>query len=85
MDLVLTPDEEWLVTANATSGTVSLVRVSTGQVVSEIACGEEPTGLAISADGRTVAVVTRAQAESWRVFALGGGQVAGGRTAEAWI
>jgi len=59
VDLVLTPDEEWLVTANATSGTLSLVRVATGLVASEVACGEEPTGLAISADGRIVAVATR--------------------------
>lgn len=59
VDLVLTPDEKWLVTANATSGSLSLASVSSGQVVSEVSCGEEPSSLAISADGRTVAVTAR--------------------------
>jgi DNA-binding beta-propeller fold protein YncE len=71
VDLVLTPDEEWLITANATSGSVSLARVSTGQVVSEVACGEEPTSLAISADGRAVAVAVR-RAGDLALFAIDG-------------
>src|SRR5438132_1222281 len=33
VDLVLTPDEKWLLTANQTSASVSLVRVATGEVV----------------------------------------------------
>jgi len=71
VDLVLTPDEAWLVTANATSGTLSLVRVSTGQVISEVACGEDPTSLAISADGRTVVVAVR-RGGDLAVFKLNG-------------
>jgi DNA-binding beta-propeller fold protein YncE len=74
VDLVLTPDEEWLVTANATSGTLSLVHLKTAEVVSEVACGEAPASLAISADSRTVAVAVR-RAGELAFYTLGDGRL----------
>jgi YVTN family beta-propeller protein len=56
VDLVLSPDEASLVVVNQTSDTVSLVDVAKGQVTAELPCGHHPSGIAISADGRRVAV-----------------------------
>ncbi len=56
VDLVLAPDESLLITVNQTSDTVSLVDVAQGKVTAELACGHHPSGVAISADGRRVAV-----------------------------
>jgi len=56
VDVVLTPDEAWLVTANQNSGTVSLVDLRTLQVADEVACGRQPAGLALAPDGRRVLV-----------------------------
>jgi len=56
VDLVLTPDEQWLVTANQTSSTISLVRVDTGEVAHEVPCGRRPAALAITAEGQKVLV-----------------------------
>src|SRR5262245_10584729 len=56
VDLVFTQDEKWLLTANQTAGTVSLVHVVTGEVVSEVPCGKRPTAIALTPDGRTVLV-----------------------------
>ncbi len=56
VDLVLTPDEQWLVTANQTSDTVSLVQVATGKVGAEASCGKRPTAVALTPDARKVLV-----------------------------
>ncbi len=56
VDLVLTPDGAWLVVANQTSGTVALVRTTDGRVTSEAPCGERPSAVALSPDGRRVYV-----------------------------
>jgi YVTN family beta-propeller protein len=56
VDLVLTPDEKWLLTANQTSDTVSLLRVSDGAVVAEVGCGKHPSAIALTPDGRRVLV-----------------------------
>jgi DNA-binding beta-propeller fold protein YncE len=56
MDVVLTPDGKFAVTANRTAGTVSLVDLVAGKVVSEVATDREPFALAMSGDGKTVAV-----------------------------
>lgn len=45
-DLALSADEKWLVTVNETSHSLSLVDVDAGSVVSEIAAGRRPIGLA---------------------------------------
>jgi YVTN family beta-propeller protein len=56
VDVVLTPDERYLLTANQTSATVSLVRLDTGKVVAEVPCGARPSALALTPDGRTLLV-----------------------------
>ncbi len=56
VDLVLTPDERWLLTANQTANSVSLVRVSDGVVVAEAACGKHPSAIALTPDGRRALV-----------------------------
>jgi YVTN family beta-propeller protein len=56
VDLVLTPDERLLITANQTSASLSLVNVVTGKVIAETPCGEHPTALAMLPGGRRVLV-----------------------------
>ncbi|HWB13119.1 MAG TPA: cytochrome c peroxidase [Pirellulales bacterium] len=56
VDLVLSPDEASLIVVNQSSDTVSLVDVAKNQVTAELACGHHPSAIAISADGRRVAV-----------------------------
>jgi YVTN family beta-propeller protein len=63
VDLVLSPDENWLVTANQTSHTLSLVDVAAGSVVDELAVGRKPTGLAVLPGGFRVAVTCRDSGE----------------------
>ena len=65
VDVVLTPDEQWLVTANQTSGTLSLVEIASGRVAAEVACGRRPSAIAITADGRTVLATARDSGELW--------------------
>jgi DNA-binding beta-propeller fold protein YncE/mono/diheme cytochrome c family protein len=57
VDLRLSQDEEWLVTANQTADTVSLVEVASGRVAREIACGAHPSALA--SHGETLLVTCR--------------------------
>jgi YVTN family beta-propeller protein len=54
VDLILTADEQWLLTANQTSNTVSLVDLSSGKVRAEVPCGRRPSALALTPDGKTV-------------------------------
>lgn len=56
VDVVLTSDEQHLLTANQTSDTVSLVHVASGRVVSEVACGHRPSALTLTPDGARVLV-----------------------------
>jgi YVTN family beta-propeller protein len=56
VDLVLTADEQWLLTANQTADTVSLIRTATGEVVAEVPCGRRPSALTLTPDGRRVLV-----------------------------
>ncbi len=56
VDLVLTPDERYLITVNQTSASLSLIEVATGRVVQEVPCGEHPTAIAITPDGSRVLV-----------------------------
>ena len=46
------PAESRLVTANQSSGTVSLVDLEQRTVLDEVACGARPTAVSASADGR---------------------------------
>lgn len=63
VDLALSPDGRWLLTANAAAGTVSLVDVVPGRVVDEIDVGLRPVAVAHAGPGRFV------------VTTLGGGDV----------
>ena len=45
-----------LITANQTSGTVSLVDTATRKVLHELPTGDKPAGIAVSADGKTAVV-----------------------------
>jgi DNA-binding beta-propeller fold protein YncE len=50
VDVVVSADETWLVTANQDASTLSLVDIAGGRVLSEIPCTKRPTALALSAD-----------------------------------
>jgi DNA-binding beta-propeller fold protein YncE/mono/diheme cytochrome c family protein len=56
IDLVLGPQDAWLVTVNQTSDSVSLVRTADGRVLDEEAMGDHPVGIALMPDGKTVLV-----------------------------
>jgi YVTN family beta-propeller protein len=56
VDLALTPDEQFLLTANQAARTVSLVRLADGRVTAEAPVGERPSAVALTPDGRTALV-----------------------------
>ena len=56
VDVALTSDERWLLSANETSGTVSLIDVAAGKVAAEIEVGGKPAFVTISADDRRALV-----------------------------
>lgn len=56
VDLALSPDGSWLVTANETSNSVSLVSVTDRKVLDELFIGEHPAFVALCPDGQTVLV-----------------------------
>jgi YVTN family beta-propeller protein len=58
VDLVLCADETRLLTVNQISNSVSLVDVAVGKVLSEAPVGQRPSGLALTPDGKRLAVGT---------------------------
>lgn len=52
VDCVLSQDDKWLFTANQTSGTISVISLAENKVIQEIACGQRPSNLAITPDGK---------------------------------
>lgn len=58
VDFAFTPDGQFLVTANQSSDSVSLVGVATGAVASEMPCGRRPCAVVVTPDGRRVLVST---------------------------
>ncbi len=58
VDLALSQDGRWLVTANETSGSVSLVGTAQGKVVDEIRLGDHPADIVCCPDGQHVLVTT---------------------------
>jgi DNA-binding beta-propeller fold protein YncE len=73
VDLVLTPDGKRLITANQTSNTISLVDLEAGIVLQELACGDRPAGLALSADGGTLLATAQYGGEVYRYALSEGG------------
>lgn len=71
VDFVLGPDERWMVVANQTSHTISLVDLTSGQVLQELPCGRRPTALALESDGKHVLVTASYSGELIR-FAVDG-------------
>lgn len=74
VDLVLTPDQQWLLTANQTADSVSLVRLATGEVVAEVPCGRRPAALTLTPDGRRV-LVTATHSGELTVLGLADGKL----------
>ncbi len=56
VDVVVSPDGRWLVTANETSDSISLIDVKSETVVDELSCPGKPAGLAFCLDGNSIAV-----------------------------
>ncbi|MEX0679630.1 MAG: cytochrome c peroxidase [Pirellulales bacterium] len=56
VDLALSPDGRWLVVANQTADSLSLVRTADGEVVAEVACGKRPSAVVVTPDGRRALV-----------------------------
>ncbi len=56
MDLVLAAGGRQVITANATSNSLSLVNLDDGQVVSELACDGRPTAMALCLDNQHLLV-----------------------------
>jgi len=54
VDLVLSPDEQWAVTANQTAASISLIDLAAGRAAQELSCGAFPSALA--AHGETLLV-----------------------------
>jgi len=56
VDVVLMKNDTWLVVANQTSNSVSLLETASGKVLDELPCGEHPTAIAACLDGQHVLV-----------------------------
>ena len=56
VDLAVSADESWLVTANQTSDSISLVRVSDAAVLDEVSVGRRPVAISLSPAGNKGAV-----------------------------
>ena len=69
VDLALSPDGRWLVTANQIANTVSLIDTRSSQLVGETGCGEYPIDLAFTPDGQQL-VVTSQWAGKLQVFEI---------------
>ncbi len=56
IDVAIVPGTGKALTANHTSASASLVDLAAGKVLAEVGCGERPSGVACSRDGRRAAV-----------------------------
>jgi YVTN family beta-propeller protein len=74
VDLVLTPDEQWILTANQTSNTVSLLRAADGEIADEVPCGRHPSAIVLTPDGRR-ALVSATYDGALHIFALEDGSL----------
>jgi YVTN family beta-propeller protein len=58
VDFIFTPDGQFLITANQTAATISVIRLDTGVVVNEVSVSRHPCGLALTPNGRRLLVTT---------------------------
>lgn len=56
VDVALSPTADWLLAANQTAGTVSLVDLKSGQAIDEIAVGPRPSYVQLCPDGKSALV-----------------------------
>jgi DNA-binding beta-propeller fold protein YncE len=56
VDLVLGPDETWLVVVNQTASTITLLQTADGQILDEQPVGERPEFVVLAPDQRTILV-----------------------------
>ncbi|MGY8771287.1 MAG: c-type cytochrome [Pirellulales bacterium] len=56
VDIAVALDESWLVSANRTSGTMTLVSLPEGKILDELFVGLRPTFVALAPDGKTLLV-----------------------------
>ncbi len=61
VDLALSPDGRWLVTANQIANTVSLIDTNSGELVGEVPCGEYPVDIAFTPDGSQILLTAQWQ------------------------
>ncbi|MDC0288064.1 beta-propeller fold lactonase family protein [Rubripirellula sp.] len=61
VDLALSPDGRWLVTANQIANSVSLIDTDSGEVVGETPCGEYPVDIAFTPDGSQILLTAQWQ------------------------
>jgi YVTN family beta-propeller protein len=73
-DLALSSDGAWIVTANETSGSVSLIDVEKGWVRDEMPCGDRPSAVVFSPNDRYVLVSTAYSGELV-IFEIGGSKL----------
>jgi DNA-binding beta-propeller fold protein YncE len=69
VDVALSPDGQWLLTANQSSNTLTLIRVETGQLVAEEDCGQRPVAIAWTPDSRR-ALATASYSGELRLFTV---------------
>jgi YVTN family beta-propeller protein len=72
IDVAVSRDGKWAVTANNTADSVSLVDLDNGKVAAEVKVGHRPFGVDLTADGRS-AVVTNSWSNSISLLAIDGG------------
>ncbi|MES1213055.1 MAG: beta-propeller fold lactonase family protein [Singulisphaera sp.] len=66
VDLVLSRDGKWAVTANETSASISLVDLEKGAVVAELACGDHPATIAVHEEDLLVTCAYSGRLERFR-------------------
>lgn len=61
VDLALSPDGRWLVTANQIANTISLIDTISGDLVGESPCGDYPVDIAFTPDGGQILLTAQWQ------------------------
>ncbi len=74
MEVAITPDGRWLIAANSTADSLSLIDLASGQVTQEARCGARPTAVAITPGGNRV-LVTSSFGDALEAFEIKDGQL----------